>query len=421
MAVSSATRRNLLGWVIVLWVATLAVIAVRVAVSPGRHTVFPIFVEAGRHWLEGSTPYAPPTPGLDQFRYSPTMAAFFGPWSLIPSELAEVLWRVLNVGVFVVGLWAWCRIVGVFRSSQTSAAPVLVYPRCLLPFAFALLVTWPLALGSLNNGQANLLVAGLMLLAVAGFDRGRLGWAAVAIVAATLFKGYPLALGMLLCVLSPWRFGWRLAVGLAVGFILPFGLQSPTWVAQQYGEWWHRLGCDDRSAFPITGGYQNARTLLQAVGVAMPTWLWEVSQVLAGVACAAVVAVDRRVWVAGAWAMLWMTLFGPATETCTWVLLSPVAAWATWAVRGRAMWERALVWGAGGVLILVVVAIGFPAVGKPLLAFAPQPLAGVMLGVWLARQTRSKKLVLRYLLIAPTRVDKLASSGRSVISSTVSP
>jgi hypothetical protein len=316
-------------------------------------------------------------PGLDQFRYSPAAAAFFAPWSLLPDGPGGVLWRLLNIGVFLAGLSTFCRIV-----------------RPGVPLSVAALLSLPLALGSINNGQANPLAAGLILLAVAAFAEERWWLAAGAVVAATAFKGYPLAVGLLLCVAAPRPFAPRLAACVAVWLALPFALQTPEYVAGQYGGWWFRLVCDDRSTWPLDRGYHDLRTLLRAMGVAMPTPVWKAIQAAAGLACALGVGFGawrgwgrRRLAVAaGVLGMVWMTLLGPATETCTWVLFAPAVAWAAWAVRERSAWERAVVWGATGLFVIVVVALGFPAIGRPLLMFAPQPLAGLVVAVWLARE-----------------------------------
>src|SRR5213078_229023 len=98
-------------------------------------------------------------------------------WSLLPDRLAGIVWRGLNAGVFLGGLAMWCR-----------------WQRPRLSVAAGMLLVIPLAVGGLNNGQCNALIAGLLLFATAAFARGRWTAAAALITVPVLFKGYPLAL-----------------------------------------------------------------------------------------------------------------------------------------------------------------------------------------------------------------------------------
>src|SRR4051794_32782063 len=84
-----------------VWTVALIAMCVRVQVSARRGSVYPIFSTAGEHWLAGQDVYIEPTRELDQFRYTPAVAAFFAPWSYLPVKLAEVVWRCLNAVTFL--------------------------------------------------------------------------------------------------------------------------------------------------------------------------------------------------------------------------------------------------------------------------------------------------------------------------------
>src|SRR5262249_413281 len=88
---------------VLLWAGVFLLIAARVMVSSHEHSVYPILAQGGRHWLAGTPLYATG----DGYRYSPLVAAFFVPFSLLPEALGTVLWRLLNLGVFVVALAWW--------------------------------------------------------------------------------------------------------------------------------------------------------------------------------------------------------------------------------------------------------------------------------------------------------------------------
>src|SRR5262249_25652990 len=160
------------------------------------------------------------------YRYSPIVAIGFAPWSLLPDRPAGVLWRWLNAGVFVGGLavwWQWWR-------REQRGLPAL------------LLLVLPLAVGGLDKRPCDALIAGLPLLAAGAFAGGRLGLAAAAVTVAVLFKGYPVALGLLFCAADPRRFTPRLALALLAGFGLPYLLShQPEYVTTQYAHFYERL------------------------------------------------------------------------------------------------------------------------------------------------------------------------------------
>jgi len=76
----------------------------------------------------------------------------------------------------------------------------------------------------------------------------------------------------------------------------------------------------------------------------------------------------------------WMVLLGPATESCTYILLAPALAWSLLetARTPRARWSFGLVALAAGVLWTCCVAGWFP-FGKALRAVGLQPLGGLLL------------------------------------------
>src|SRR6516164_9133668 len=74
-----------------------------------RHTgCYDVFAEAGRHWLNVQTLYEPDNPVyLELFRYSPLGAALLTPLALVPDPVGNALLRLINLAVFVPGLWWW--------------------------------------------------------------------------------------------------------------------------------------------------------------------------------------------------------------------------------------------------------------------------------------------------------------------------
>jgi hypothetical protein len=359
-----------------LWAAVIVVISARVLLAARARSVYPIFVSAGRGWLHGEALYPGPK-GLDPFRYSPPVAALFAPFSLLPNRLGGCLWRLLNAAVYLVAFAWWRR--AVLPGGDTFGRGTV---------AALWLLLLPLSVGNLNNGQSNPLVTGLLLAAVAGAARARWNLAAACITAACLFKGYPLAVGLLLAAVYPRQFGPRLVLALVAGLALPFLLQRPDYVVRAYQDWLWVLGADDRTGIPVDNGYRDLWQLFRLGGVPVSRDLYFGLQ-LACAAGAAALCLGGR---AAGWprqrlltALLslgtcWMMLCGPATESSTYNLLAPVLAWAVVAVwtSAKAPAQRYLTLISFGLLTLTQAACWFP-VGKQVHALGVQPLATLLL------------------------------------------
>jgi hypothetical protein len=321
------------------WLAVVGGICVRVAMQPRVRTLFTTWSGAGRNWESGQDLYQKTWEShQDQFRYSPPTAVLLVPFGHLPVRGGGVLWRLLNAAVLLSGFAAWLRagVPGV-RSSRA--------------WAMAFLLILPLALGSLNNGQPNPLVIGLLLWAVALVLRDRWTAAAACVALATVWKAYPLAVGLLLAAAYPRRFGPRLVLALAVGAALPFLCQRWGYVASQYAQWVRKLTTDNnRKGWPLHLAYRDLWLLLRVCHLRLPVRAYQVLQFGTAAAAAALVVAgrlrgwDRRQATLAVLALgtCWMTLLGPATESSTYVLLAPVLAWAVLSAT-RQPWAR---WGA---------------------------------------------------------------------------
>jgi hypothetical protein len=325
----------------VWWVLAIGIL-VRIGMSsdPRRNSVYPIFSNAAREWERGVDLYdrSLPRDGLDNYRYAPVVAACFTGLAWLPDSLGNVVWRLINGGVFLVGLVAFFRSVCPGRSRLDNTTVALL--------ALGLL---PLSLGSLNNGQPNALITGCLLLALAAIGRGRWWPAAICLAVPILFKVYPAAILMLLVLAYP-GLSWRTALAVLVGCLLPLVLQDPTYVAQIYQSWVHQVSNDNRHLLPMELSYRDFHVLTRLVGWPMAEEAYLALQL--GTAGLVALAMLRLRWlgrtgVAYLRAALdlgccWIVLFGPATENCTYILLAPTMALAAAeGVRlGKPAWKR---------------------------------------------------------------------------------
>jgi alpha-1,2-mannosyltransferase len=314
-----------------LWLAAILVIVIHVWLKPNSNTLYKVFRAGGARWLASQNLY----PKVDEYIYSPFAAAFFAPMALLPDRVAGIVWRLLSLAAYAGAFAAWLRSAEISRE-RTALAWILLLP---------------LSLGDFFNGQANPLVIGLLMLAVLACRRERWMIAAVCVSVAAYFKVYPLAIGLLLGVLHPRKFPLCLALALAAIFGLSLVLQRPAYVIEQYGNWIHSLGRDPRRTLNYFGTYRDFWLLLRVLRAPISTPGWALLQAASGAALAVYLYMAyRRGTPAGkldflllALGACWMLLFGPATESSTYVILAPplVLGWVYWLAQGA---------GAGGYL-----------------------------------------------------------------------
>lgn len=357
---------------VVVWVGFFVGISARLLINPHKGTVYPIFATAARHWLAGEGLYGP-VPGHDVYRYSPLVAAGLTPLGLLPDRAGNIIWRFLNAAVFLSAFAWWGR-------------TVLPLPLTRGRRAALFLLAVPLAVGNLNNGQSNMLVIGLLLAASAAFTEARWNVSAGCVAVACLFKVYPIAIGLLLAMLAPRRFLPRLAGALAAGLALPFVMQDPAYVAQQYAAWWHHMMTDDRQVLTLSLWYRDLRLLCAVYLVPLSPVVYECIQLVVAAGTAALCLAGYR----AGWAprqllttllalgCCWMTVFGPVAESSTYILLAPSLSAALvidWDKGGG--WRRGLLWASAVVFLISQGSVWFPG-GARLRNLGPHPLAGLL-------------------------------------------
>jgi hypothetical protein len=369
-----------------VWVIVLLAVSCRAALSPRTHTVYPIFSRAGADWLSARDLFAePPRPGIDVYRYSPFAALAFAPLGLLPDAIGGVLWRLFGAALFLGGFAWWTRraLPGRLSANQQAALWLLLVP---------------LSLPSLNNGQSNVHVIGLLLIAIAASAERRWNLASACLAVACWFKVYPIAIGLLLVVVYPRHMSWRLLAALAATGAMPFLFQQGEYVTEMHEHWFAHLGSDARRWNPIALTYRDLWLLCRLwcpirveayVAVQMMTALGVAAICLRARARAERLAHPfspshpsherRLLTVLTLLGTGWMMLCGPATETCTYVMIAPALAWtAVEAWRWpRSVFTRTAV--AGSLLLFAARPALAQLPGWRDLSFATQPLATLLL------------------------------------------
>ena len=371
----AATPLHPAQWVAVwVWGLLLIGVAGRVLVAPaGSHTVVPIYLAAAQHWLAGGDLYRV-TKGLDIFRYPPWVAAAFVPLTVVPERAAALGWQGLGAAVFLLGLRAWLRD-GIPRR-LTPAETGAVFALAVIP-----------AVPSLNNGQANLLLAGALLFGAARASqlrpRAAGGWLALA----AGLKVYPIAVALLIGLVR--RRTLPVFAAGCLGFAaLPFLTQAPGYVVDRYAEFVHCVRADDRT-YAVPGRAPQDLFLVSRVWGQPPSraaYLGLKLVTAAGMA-GLVLLVARRdpraaVPLAYGLGCGWVTVLGPASEPHTYVVLGPAAAVAVvLAARPRSLAGcfRLSLAGCGyALLAFPVVRDAFPG-GRPYHQLGLQPIGGFLI------------------------------------------
>lgn len=298
-----------------LWGIFGVVLLVTAVRKPTTHSVYGVYAQAAQDWWHGHDLYSGrPEP----YRYSPLFAILFTPFSLLPDGAGCALWKLTNLAAFAAALAYWAR-----RGIANALSP------CSLSLVFLLVL--PGVLHSAYIGQANLLMAALCLVATTPFDDERLGRVALLVAGAVLIKVYPLALALILAVQCGARFGRSFLACLTVGLVLP--LLTAPWelVSAQYASWARHLWA---SGVGMRERVRSLDHLFTCYGITLPPALSFSLGIVGGAAgILLVIWLSRRTahavdapftYVVFA---LWAALFGPATETCTYAIVTPALAW----------------------------------------------------------------------------------------------
>jgi len=352
---------------IMVWTVAFAAVAVRLAVGGSRNDLFPTYQQAGVAWLQGQPLYHT----HQGFIYTPPVAALFALFAWIPPNLGAAFWRLLNVVAFLATALWW------FRRN----AP---HPDADRQGIFLLLL-FPISLGNLNNGQVNPLMIALLISAVLLAEARRWTLAALCVAVAAYFKIYPLAVGLLLAVIYPREFSWRLLLVLTGAGLLSLAFQHPAYVIDQYQRWFESRRTDPRR-YDIDMAPRDLWMLTRAAHAPLTETLYASIQAATAAGLALVCAWGRlHRWpeerLLHATLLLgcsWMLLLGPSTESATYVLLAPLLVYALFAAVRHPIGMRSLLWASYGILLLGLALNSFLHLKKNIYLKSVQPFGALL-------------------------------------------
>ena len=296
------------------WLALFLVTAALILAGSSRSVVH-FYRTAALNWFAGQNLYD--GSGVAGFVYFPQAAILFAPFAVIPQTMGEVLWRLVNTGVFALGLRSFARL-GHERSGKNL-------------FPLMTLVAIPLAWDCARNGQATLIMAGFMLLAVSDIARCR-WWRAVLWLSLSVAVK-PLAIVLVLLIMAIDRpMTWRLLLGMAAVALSPFLTQSPAYVLQQYAAFLHNSTTAAHVGV-VAQGWTSPFSAIRLVGVELTEQAQMAIRIFAAFGTLALCFLVRRRYDENRSAIyvytlaaLYLILFSPRTENNTYAMLGPSIA-----------------------------------------------------------------------------------------------
>jgi hypothetical protein len=361
---------------IILWIVLAAAVCVKSVVQKGEHSVYRIYAAGSRHWWADLPLHAKYPELPDIYRYSPTFAVMFTPFSLLPDWLGSCLWSVLSVAATFSALRVFVREIlpGDWTAGREGVFLGLT------------------AFGSMSgiwSGQINSLILAIVIFAAAAIKRRRWWTASFLLMLPVFIKLWPLAAALLLMACWPRQISWRFLIFAAAMAIAPFLTRPAGVVAGQYQQWYTSLVSEQaQERWP---GYRDAWTIWENVwppvsprgyhalqlASSIPVLLWCLYRRRRTSSTGRLLTAIISIWVS------WQLVFGPGTEQLTYGLIAPSAAWA---VITSFQEQRHRLWTALTWFVLVLCSCG--EIETPLAGIHPAfhmllPLGVISFAAWL--------------------------------------
>ena len=305
-----SVRYRRAGWMTWIVLTLVITFVVGLSIFTGQErSVTPSYREAVWNWIGGRPLYNMQGHG---FLYLPQAALVFAPWAFLPHAACEIVWRWSCLAVLAASVSRLTRLLngdGRWFFAISASSTVLAW-------------------GCARNGQATLLITGMMILAVADLSESRWWRATLLLSLAFAFKPLAIVLIMLAGVLYP-RISWRLAIGLMMVAVSPFVTQRPDYVISQYRACYQNL----QITFDVgeTSLWAQLFSMLQVAGIDLPSPVRTAIRLLAAVstlyACWQAVRIlspQRAAFYLFSVAACYLMLFNSRTEGNTYAMVGPV-------------------------------------------------------------------------------------------------
>ena len=278
------------------------------------HTVTAAYRFGADNWLAGRPLYR--VDDYLHFLYPPTSAMIFAPYSMLPHVLGEILWRVTCIGVLALGVRS-------ASAAATRACGVELFP-------LVTLLTLPALLPAARNGQATLLIAGMMLGAIGAATSRRWMVTGFLLSLATVIKPVAVVLLLLFSALRP-RVIIPVLVFMLLLVLLPAIHGGFEKASTDLMDWIEKMGTASApgAEFRVSDLFGG----LVAFGINVPVEIAYLIRALAAIATLILCAFSfarfghvRGVLLTGAFGFTYFLLFNPRTENNGYGALAPAEA-----------------------------------------------------------------------------------------------
>ena len=337
MKVNNKQNRNWQRIAIALWLIPAIAIAGWILSNPLNRSMTPIYHDAFANWLTHKPVYS----GSAGFNYLPVFIPFFGLFAWLPLVVCEILWRYVALAGLGVGLW---RFSGIMATTDRYRA-----------FSIMTLLSLPICLSALRNGQSSAQLAACLVLAAWCLHRQRWWWSTLWLCLALVCKplGIP-AIG--LAVMAFPRVWWRTALGVLLIAGAPYLLAPASYVNELYIAFANNMtDCFN----PEGRTFADLNGVLMALNLKLSGMNSLVVRIAAGGAMAIGCLTMRNLGSDIRRALLWLAftgiyimLFTPMNEGNSYVMLAPsLGLWAWWYVENKEIWMARII---GLMLVMMV-------------------------------------------------------------------
>ena len=283
----------------------------------GNPGVYPIYTHAYYNFLALKDLYVHQAHlGIDYFLYPPPFVFIILPCALLPNVLGCVLWNLIGVSLM---LWA-VKMLPIRESFKTLFIGIIFFDM----------------ISSMQNFQSNILVAALILLTLAAFEKNKVLYAALCCAIGFFTKIFGLGFAILfLFYKKKYRFLLILSILLIIIFVLPMILISfdTNYFVFIYKRWIWSLTLDTTSSINFTGILQSwfgINLLESSIPVLSPVQI--VALLFAALPLLRIKSYKnlefRLLYTASL--LIWVVIFNPKAESPSYIIaMTGIALWFT--------------------------------------------------------------------------------------------
>lgn len=222
----------------------LTIMLLKIGMEPSLGNVCTVYFQAGKRFLLEIPLYS------GKFLYFPTAALFFTPFTALPFPIGASIWRLLNLGVFIVGIYNLTKI------ERTDGRKV--------EFLLVTILVCLLSISAAKHGQMTLMMAGLLMLAAVNLEQSKPWRASFFMVLSFALK--PIALPFLMLAAVGYQASrFKIPALALLLFLLPFLFRDPRYVLEQYIDVPRMLQLTSHWEYRLT--FASFFSLLQTLGV----------------------------------------------------------------------------------------------------------------------------------------------------------